>query len=135
MGTKGKEKKLNGIQSLILLLLIIASVTACIHLKTGGLIIGLLFNWVIIYLFCLGNRSDYERILDGAFDALKVGVLDCILRLFAGGIHSAPRDDAGGLCDQHCELFFSRVPCSDRPLDGTHVLGEENCPGDPARMH
>ena len=85
MGTKGKEKKLNGIQSLILLLLIIASVAACIHLKTGGLIIGLLFNWVIIYLFCLGNRSDYERILDGAFDALKVGVLDCILRLFVGG--------------------------------------------------
>ena len=70
MGTKGKEKKLNGIQCLILLLLIIASVAACIHLKTGGLIIGLLFNWVIIYLFFLGNRSDYERILDGAFDGL-----------------------------------------------------------------
>ena len=72
MRTKEKEeKKLNGIQSLILLLLVIASVATCIRLKTGGPMIGLFFSWVIIYLFCLGNRMDYDRILAGAFLRLK----------------------------------------------------------------
>lgn len=85
MRTKEKEeKKLNGIQSLILLLLVIASVATCIRLKTGGPMIGLFFSWVIIYLFCLGNRMDYDRILAGAFEALKMVVPTMALLMAIG---------------------------------------------------
>lgn len=84
MSTNGKEKKLNGIQSLLLLLLIIASVATCIRLKTGGPMIGLFFSWVIIYLFCLVNRIDYEWILGGAFEALKVVVPTMTLLMAIG---------------------------------------------------
>lgn len=84
MRTNGKEKKLNGIQSLILLLLIIAAVATCIRLKTGGPMIGLFFSWVIIYLFCLVDRIDYEWILGGAFEALKVVVPTMALLMAIG---------------------------------------------------
>ena len=42
MGTKEKEQKtLNGIQSAVLLLLIVAAVAVCIRFKVGGPMIGL----------------------------------------------------------------------------------------------
>lgn len=84
MNTKETEKKLNGIQSILLLLLIIASVATCIRLKTGGPMIGLFFSWIIVYLFCLVLRIDYSRIQAGAFDALKVVVPTMALLMAIG---------------------------------------------------
>lgn len=84
MGTKVEEKKLNGVQSIILLLLIIVSVATCIRLKTGGPMIGLFFSWVIVYLFCLAAKIDYEKIQAGAFDALKVVVPTMALLMAIG---------------------------------------------------
>lgn len=84
MNTNVEEKKLNGIQSIILLLLIIVSVATCIRLKTGGPMIGLFFSWMIVYLFCLVMRIDYDRIQAGAFDALKVVVPTMALLMAIG---------------------------------------------------
>lgn len=84
MGTKVEEKKLNGVQSIILLLLIIVSVATCIRLKTGGPMIGLFFSWIIVYLFCLVLRIDYGKIQAGAFDALKVVVPTMALLMAIG---------------------------------------------------
>lgn len=84
MNTKESEKKLNGVQSIILLLLIIVSVATCIRLKTGGPMIGLFFSWIIVYLFCLVTRIDYGRIQAGAFDALKVVVPTMALLMAIG---------------------------------------------------
>lgn len=84
MNTKENEKKLNGIQSILLLLLIIVSVATCIRLKTGGPMIGLFFSWIIVYLFCLVLRIDYSRIQAGAFDALKVVVPTMALLMAIG---------------------------------------------------
>lgn len=84
MGTNVEEKKLNGVQSIILLLLIIVSVATCIRLKTGGPMIGLFFSWVIVYLFCLAAKIDYSKIQAGAFDALKVVVPTMALLMAIG---------------------------------------------------
>lgn len=84
MNTKEHEKKLNGAQSILLLLLIIISVATCIRLKTGGPMIGLFFSWVIVYLFCLATRIDYDKIQAGAFDALKVVVPTMALLMAIG---------------------------------------------------
>lgn len=84
MNTNVEEKKLNGIQSIILLLLFIVSVATCIRLKTGGPMIGLFFSWMIVYLFCLVMRIDYDRIQAGAFDALKVVVPTMALLMAIG---------------------------------------------------
>ena len=71
MGTKEKEQKtLNGIQSAVLLLLIVAAVAVCIRFKVGGPMIGLFFSWLIIYVFCIVLKIDYEHVKEGAFDAL-----------------------------------------------------------------
>lgn len=84
MGTNVEEKKLNGVQSIILLLLIIVSVATCIRLKTGGPMIGLFFSWIIVYLFCLAAKIDYSKIQAGAFDALKVVVPTMALLMAIG---------------------------------------------------
>lgn len=86
METKEKALKTpTGIQSAILLLLIIASVAICIKMKVGGPMIGLFFSWLVIYLFCLVLRIDYEQVKQGAFDALKV-VLPTMAILMAIGV-------------------------------------------------
>ena len=69
MGTKEKEQKtLNGIQSAVLLLLIVAAVAVCIRFKVGGPMIGLFFSWLIIYVFCIVLKIDYEHVKEGAYD-------------------------------------------------------------------
>lgn len=86
METKEKTlKTLNGIQSAILLVLIIASVAVCIKLKVGGPMMGLFFSWLIIYAFCKVLRIDYKQVQQGAFDALKV-VLPTMTILMAIGV-------------------------------------------------
>ena len=86
MGTKEKEQKtLNGIQSAVLLLLIVAAVAVCIRFKVGGPMIGLFFSWLIIYVFCIVLKIDYEHVKEGAFDALKV-VLPTMTILMAIGV-------------------------------------------------
>ncbi len=86
MDTKEKQlKTLNGMQSAILLVLIIASVAVCIRLKVGGPMMGLFFSWLIIYGFCLVLKIDYKKIQQGAFDALKV-VLPTMTILMAIGV-------------------------------------------------
>lgn len=84
MNKETKGKKLNGIQSVILLLLVIASVAVCILLKTGAPMIGLFFSWIIIYLFCKVVRIDYEEIIGGAWDAIKVVVPTMALLMVIG---------------------------------------------------
>ena len=86
METKEKvQKTLNGVQSAVLLLLIVAAVAVCIRFKVGGPMIGLFFSWLIIYLFCIGLKIDYEHVKAGAFDALKV-VLPTMTILMAIGV-------------------------------------------------
>lgn len=86
MDTKEKElKTLNGVQSALLLVLIIASVAVCISLKAGGPMMGLFFSWLIIYGFCLALKIDYKEVQKGAFDALKV-VLPTMTILMAIGV-------------------------------------------------
>lgn len=46
--------------------------------------IGLFFSWVIVYLFCLATKIDYEKIQAGAFDALKVVVPTMALLMAIG---------------------------------------------------
>ena len=72
--TMNEEKKLNMPQSLLLLLLIIGSVAVCIRLKTGGPMIGLFLSWIIIYLFCKVLKINYDQIVGGAYDAIRVVV-------------------------------------------------------------
>ena len=69
-----EDKKLNMPQSLLLLLLIIGAVAVCIRLKTGGPMIGLFMSWIIIYLFCKVLRINYEHVVNGAYDAIRVVV-------------------------------------------------------------
>ena len=46
MQKNAEKKTLNVLQSVVLLLLIIASVAVCIRLKTGGPMIGLFASWL-----------------------------------------------------------------------------------------
>lgn len=86
METKEKgQKTLNGLQSAVLLVLIVASVAVCIRLKVGGPMMGLFFSWLIIYAFCIVLKIDYENVKKGAFDALKV-VLPTMTILMAIGV-------------------------------------------------
>ncbi len=80
-----KRETLNGWQSVLLLVCIIASVAVCISMKVGGPIIGLFFSWMIIYGFCIIFRIDYKRIHQGAYDALRV-VLPTMAILMAIGV-------------------------------------------------
>ena len=72
-------------QSLLLLLLIIGSVAVCIRLKTGGPMIGLFMSWIIIYLFCKVLKIDYEHIVGGAYEAIRV-VVPTLCLLMAIGV-------------------------------------------------
>ena len=79
-----EEKQLNMPQSLLLLLLIIGSVSVCIRLKTGGPMIGLFFSWIIIYLFCKVLKIDYDHVVGGAYDAIRVVVPTLCLLMSIG---------------------------------------------------
>lgn len=79
-----EEKQLNMPQSLLLLLLIIGSVAVCIRLKTGGPMIGLFFSWIIIYLFCKVLKIDYDHVVGGAYDAIRVVVPTLCLLMSLG---------------------------------------------------
>ena len=80
-----EEKKLNLPQSLLLLLLIIVSVAVCIRLKTGGPMIGLFASWIFIYLFCVAVRIPYNKVVDGAFEAIRM-VVPTLCLLMAIGV-------------------------------------------------
>ena len=80
-----EEKKLNLPQSLLLLLLIILSVAVCIRLKTGGPMIGLFASWIFIYLFCVAVRIPYSKVVDGAFEAIRM-VVPTLCLLMAIGV-------------------------------------------------
>ena len=82
--TMNEEKKLNMPQSLLLLLLIIGSVSVCIRLKTGGPMIGLFLSWIIIYLFCKVLKINYDQIVGGAYDAIRVVVPTLCLLMSIG---------------------------------------------------
>ena len=79
-----EDKKLNMPQSLLLLLLIIGAVAVCIRLKTGGPMIGLFMSWIIIYLFCKVLRINYEHVVNGAYDAIRVVVPTLCLLMAIG---------------------------------------------------
>lgn len=86
METKEKElKTLNGWQSAVVMILIIASVATCVTLKVGGPMVGLFFSWLIIYGCCLVFKVDYQQVQKGAFEALKV-VLPTMAILMAIGV-------------------------------------------------
>lgn len=78
------ENKLNGWQSILLLLTIIVSVATCVVLKTGGPMVGLFFSWVVVYVFCKIFKLDFEKVNAGAYDALKVVVPTMILLMAIG---------------------------------------------------
>ena len=80
-----EKKKLNLPQSLLLLLLIILSVAVCIRLKTGGPMIGLFASWIFIYLFCVAVRIPYSKVVDGAFEAIRM-VVPTLCLLMAIGV-------------------------------------------------
>lgn len=82
--TMDEEKKVNMPQSLLLLLLIIGSVAVCIRLKTGGPMIGLFLSWIIIYLFCKVLKINYDQIVGGAYDAIRVVVPTLCLLMSIG---------------------------------------------------
>ena len=82
--TMNEEKKLHMPQSLLLLLLIIGSVAVCIRLKTGGPMIGLFLSWIIIYLFCKVLKINYDQIVGGAYDAIRVVVPTLCLLMSIG---------------------------------------------------
>ena len=82
--TMNEEKKMNMPQSLLLLLLIIGSVAVCIRLKTGGPMIGLFLSWIIIYLFCKVLKINYDQIVGGAYDAIRVVVPTLCLLMSIG---------------------------------------------------
>lgn len=79
-----EEKKLNRLQSVILLLLIIGAVAVCIRLKTGGPMIGLFASWIIIYAFCKVLKIPYDKISAGAYDAIRVVVPTICLLMSIG---------------------------------------------------
>lgn len=79
------KKTLTKFQSLLLLVLIVLSVAVCIRLKTGGPMIGLFASWVIIYLFCKVLQIDYDPIIAGAYDAIRV-VVPTLCLLMAIGV-------------------------------------------------
>lgn len=78
-------KKLNKLQSVILLVFIIFAVAICILLKTGGPMIGLFMSWIIIYLFCKILRIEFGRIIGGAYEAIRV-VVPTVCLLMAIGV-------------------------------------------------
>ncbi|MGN0753272.1 MAG: Na+/H+ antiporter NhaC, partial [Aristaeellaceae bacterium] len=79
-----ENKTLNGLQSIVLLLLIIASVAVCIRLKTGGPMIGLFASWLWVYGFCKVLRIDYSAVIAGAYDAIRVVVPTLCLLMAIG---------------------------------------------------
>ena len=81
---KEKSKKLNGLQSVLLLVMIIASVAVCIRLKTGGPMIGLFFSWIVIYAFCVILKIDYSEVIGGAYDAVRRVVPTMVLLMAIG---------------------------------------------------
>lgn len=83
--TNKPDRKMNGIQSVLLLVCIIAAVALCIRLKTGGPMIGLFMSWIIIWLFCLLMRIPYSRIVRKAYDAIRV-VVPVLCLLMAIGV-------------------------------------------------
>ena len=80
-----QEKKLNKLQSVILLVFIIFALAICILLKTGGPMIGLFMSWIIIYLFCKILRIEFGRIIGGAYEAIRV-VVPTVCLLMAIGV-------------------------------------------------
>lgn len=80
-----EEKKLNNWQSVLLLLLIIGAVAVCIRLKTGGPMIGLFVSWILVYLFCKIFRISFDRVIGGAYDAIRV-VVPTLCLLMAIGV-------------------------------------------------
>lgn len=79
-----QEKKLNKLQSVILLLLIIFAVAVCIRLKTGGPMIGLFTSWIIIYLFCKILKINFDKVIGGAYDAIRMVVPTLCLLMSIG---------------------------------------------------
>lgn len=79
------EKKLNNWQSVLLLLLIVGAVAVCIRLKTGGPMIGLFVSWLLVYLFCKIFRVNFDRVIGGAYDAIRV-VVPTLCLLMAIGV-------------------------------------------------
>ena len=58
--------------------------------ETGGPMIGLFMSWIIIYLFCKVLRINYEHVVNGAYDAIRVVVPTLCLLMAIGnamGIH------------------------------------------------
>ena len=80
-----ENKTLSGLQSIVLLLLIIASVAVCIRLKTGGPMIGLFASWLWVYAFCKVLKIDYSAVIAGAYDAIRV-VVPTLCLLVAIGV-------------------------------------------------
>lgn len=80
-----ENKKLSPLQSAILLLLIIGSVAVCIRLKTGGPMIGLFFSWILVYVFCKVLGIPYDKIIGGAYDAVRM-VVPTLALLMAIGV-------------------------------------------------
>ncbi len=80
-----QEKKLNKLQSVILLLLIISAVAVCIRLKTGGPMIGLFTSWIIIYLFCKIFKINFDQVINGGYDAVRM-VVPTLCLLMAIGV-------------------------------------------------
>lgn len=78
------DKTLNKPQSVILLLLIIFAVAVCIRLKTGGPMIGLFTSWIIIYLFCKVFKVNFERVINGGYDAVRMVVPTLCLLMSIG---------------------------------------------------
>lgn len=85
MQKKAEKKTLNGLQSIVLLLLIVASVAVCIRLKTGGPMIGLFASWLWVYAFCKVLKIDYSAVIAGAYDAIRV-VVPTLCLLMAIGV-------------------------------------------------
>lgn len=85
MQKNAEKKTLNGLQSIVLLLLIIASVAVCIRLKTGGPMIGLFASWLWVYAFCKVLKIDYSAVIAGAYDAIRV-VVPTLCLLMAIGV-------------------------------------------------
>lgn len=85
MSKTASKKTLNLFQSFILLLLIVFSVAVCIRLKTGGPMIGLFTSWIIVYLFCKALSIDFEPIIGGAYDSIRV-VVPTLCLLMAIGV-------------------------------------------------
>ena len=79
------QKKISIWQTLLLLLLVSASVAVCIFLKTGGPMIGLFISWIWIYVFCKLTRRSFEDAASGAYDAIKV-VVPTLCLLMAIGV-------------------------------------------------